>query len=144
MKAIIITAALASFAAAANEHLQSSGIGCALQDLSVTSDGSITGLLSTVDGTSPSSPGALHSVDVLSGGTKKVQQALDAILEADPYTKPLKLAVMEVLEPLEPADPPKPETKSAKSKEAAAATEVKASEVKTRKVYVVILGKFQP
>jgi hypothetical protein len=148
MKATIITAALAAFAAAATEQIKAADQGCVLADLSVTPDGSITGLLSVNPGTSPSSPGSIHSVEVLSGGKKKVQEALDKILAEDPYSKPLKLAVMEVHEPLEAVETQKPAEPKGndkdKGKPKAEAVVIAAKECKTRKVYVLIVGKFQP
>lgn len=143
MKAIIITAALASFAAAANEQIQALDIGASLKDIHLANDGTLTALLSTNTGTAPASPGSLHTVEVLSGSQKKVQEALDKILDENPYASPLKLAVMDVFPELKPAkeEPAKPDDKD---KSPAQPVVAEPKSVKPKRVFVVVVGYVQP
>lgn len=144
MKSLIITAALASFASHVSAALVDRGLGCELKDLHLSPDGTLSGLLSEKPGTSAASAGSLHKVEVLQGSQKQVQEQLDALLEADPYARPLKLGVIDI-QPKVKAPKPAAATTGEDKDNPPKADEWKSEEApKPKRVFVLVVGYVQP
>lgn len=150
MKNHILLATSLAFAAQANALLAKSDHALALGDAHLPGEGFIAGLFSIDDSKPRNAPNTLISLHVLEGSVKAVEGKLQALIDKNPYNRPLKLltsvspvaAVEDVIEKPEESTGAAPAKKAAKKAAAKNATQRIGG--KFDSTIIVIVGTFQP